>query len=120
VWPEQLSIMKMRQQGRVASGGVRPSVGVDVSKYHVDACVGSEAKRSETASLTEIVQAWREHSPKVVPLPIRVHATTCGSIAIPGSKKNPSRCFGAEWRRCSNVTADSWSQSPSGLRRQTT
>jgi transposase len=38
--------MKMHQQGGVANGGVRLNAGVDVSKHHLDACVGSEARRS--------------------------------------------------------------------------
>jgi transposase len=45
VLPEQLSIMNMHLQGGVSSGGVRPNAGVDVSKHHLDVCVGVEARR---------------------------------------------------------------------------
>jgi transposase len=37
--------MNMHQQGGVASGGHRLNAGVDVSKHHLDVCVGSEARR---------------------------------------------------------------------------
>lgn len=37
--------MNMHPQGGVSSGGVRPNAGVDVSKHHLDVCVGVEARR---------------------------------------------------------------------------
>jgi transposase len=40
-----LSIMNMHPQGGVTSSEVRPNAGIDVSKQHLDACVGSDALR---------------------------------------------------------------------------
>lgn len=37
--------MKMNQQGGVASGSDRPNAGVDVSKHHLEVCVGDDARR---------------------------------------------------------------------------
>lgn len=37
--------MNMHQQGGVATGEVRPNAGVDVSKHHLDVCLGAQARR---------------------------------------------------------------------------
>jgi transposase len=54
--------MNMHQQGGVASGSFRPSAGIDVSKSHLDVCVGTTQKRvaNDTdgwAELTAMLQA---------------------------------------------------------------
>ena len=47
--------MKMNQQGGVASGGDRPNAGVDVSKHHLDVCVGDDTRR-----VANEAQGWGE------------------------------------------------------------
>ena len=47
--------MKMHQQGGVASGGDRPTAGVDVSKHHLDVCVGEDTRR-----VANDAQGWDE------------------------------------------------------------
>jgi transposase len=47
--------MNMHQQGGVASGSVRPSAGIDVSKPHLDVCVGTTQKR-----VPNDADGWRE------------------------------------------------------------
>lgn len=54
--------MNLHQQGRVASEVVRLNAGVDVSKAHLDSCVGSEQRRvsndpKRRNEPTEIVQS---------------------------------------------------------------
>jgi transposase len=50
-----LSIMNMHPQGGVASSEVRPNAGIDVSKQHLDACVGRDARR-----VPNDAQGWDE------------------------------------------------------------
>lgn len=53
--PEQLSIMNMNLQDRVASGASRPNAGIDVSKQHLDLCCGQRQQR-----VTNDDQGWDE------------------------------------------------------------
>lgn len=52
--------MNMHLQGGVASGEVRPNAGIDVSKQHLDACVGSDACR-----VPNDAQGWDELTAKL-------------------------------------------------------
>ena len=53
--PEQLMIMNMNLQDRVASGSFRPNAGIDVSKPYLDLCCGDRQQR-----LTNDDRGWGE------------------------------------------------------------
>jgi transposase len=52
--------MNIHPQGGVASGEVRPNAGIDVSKRHLDACVGSDA-----CHVANDAQGWDELTAKL-------------------------------------------------------
>jgi hypothetical protein len=62
----QLSIMNMHQQGGVADGSVKLCAGIDVSKLHLDVCVGATWQRvlndangwNELTAMLQAARVW--------------------------------------------------------------
>lgn len=62
--PEQLSCIKLHQQAGVANGSVKLDAGINVSKLHLDVCIGATQRRvlndaDEWSELTAVLQAAR-------------------------------------------------------------
>lgn len=62
--------MNMHQQGGVASGLVRPSAGIDVSKPHLDVCLGTTQKRvpNDANGWIELTAMLQAANPSIEPL----------------------------------------------------